>query len=474
MLASLVGLALTLTAQNDHSAPPACDRAVAADYERLLAPFARADALRGTVRIECGDRVVFERAYGLAVEDWDVSNTAATRYMIGSISKTLNAAVLLRLDETGQIDLDTPLDVIDPVFAREDGARITLRQLINHTSGLPGIFDRTRSLADFAADYPGRSERNRAFAQYVSGLDLSAPPGETFAYSNTGAMLSAVAIETALNRPYDDILREYVITPLAVDEIGLLDERHPVERLANGYAPGRNGPLNAPHVEWRHSLAIGNAYATAEELIDFARGFLGGELIAPEIIETHIAQPSGGYPYGWHYSEAELNEQTQLARFAASGSTRGFSAELHHYPDAELSIAITANTGGMYYGPLAETLAQASLGLDTMPIEPPLLRQFLAQTESADRFLDQLTETPETDLTAYQFGYELIRANFGHDAIAVFEWLASRLPQEADVWVGLGDAQRRTGNTEAARQAYQHALDVQPGHSAAMNRLSDE
>ncbi|WP_291891129.1 hypothetical protein [Maricaulis sp.] len=248
----------------------------------------------------------------------------------------------------------------------------------------------------------------------------------------------------------------------------------PRRRLANGYAPGRDGVVNAPHVQWQHRLAIGNVHASAADTIAFADALFAGNIIASETIQREIAQSSEGYPLGWHFDTLTLENGQALQQFSASGSTRGFSAELHHIPNAGLSIALLANTGGMYFGALADALAHISLGEAADLPSPPMLRRILASGSEIEAFLASLPQDQQHAIEVYQFGYELIRANFGQDAVTSMRWVSRILPDEADALVGLGDAHLRVGLNEEAKAAFEQALALEPAHAGARQRLDQE
>ncbi|MBO6795952.1 MAG: beta-lactamase family protein [Maricaulis sp.] len=224
-------LAITLA----QASAPHCDQVDTARLSAAIQPFAEADAFRGNVRIECHGEVIFEQSYGLAVEDWQITNTADTHYMLGSISKAYNAALILRLTELSRLDLGVPIGTYLDAFGTSG---ITLRHLIAHGAGLPGIFTQTQSLADFAGRGVSREARNAAFADYVACLDLTSEPGERYAYSNVGAMLSAVVVEQVLGTTYDAALHTYLLEPSGLEQTGLVDETPPPATPRQWLCPG--------------------------------------------------------------------------------------------------------------------------------------------------------------------------------------------------------------------------------------------
>lgn len=229
----------------------------------------------GTVAVAKDGEILFSRGYGMADLAFDVSNTPQTRFDIASVSKTFSAALVLSLQDRGSLRVDDP--VCKYLDNCPDAWRpITIRHLLTHTSGilnyteLPDYFE-NRALESFL---PNATKQ-------IRGMRLQFPPGDRFAYSNTGYKLLHEIVQRASGEPYERLLRSKILDPLGMKNTGFLESaniRHViVKNLATGYTDGV-GPLElAP---WVHPNGGGGMYSTAEDMCLWGQALLAGKLIA--------------------------------------------------------------------------------------------------------------------------------------------------------------------------------------------------
>ncbi|HYQ68259.1 serine hydrolase domain-containing protein [Actinophytocola sp.] len=216
------------------------------------------------------------------------------RVRMGSSTKTLVATVVLQLVDRGRIALDAPVERYLPGLVRgngNDGRRIRIRHLLQHTSGLP----------DYADHLPFTPENLDARFQRFSStqlLDLALAhpptfqPGETgrWAYTNTGYELLGMVIEKVTGHSWQHEVTERVIKPLALDTMYLprtgeheLRGPHPRSYLT---VPGPAGPRPADVTEFEPSVfgAAGMLVSTPRDYNRFLTALLDGDLLSPEIL----------------------------------------------------------------------------------------------------------------------------------------------------------------------------------------------
>ncbi|WP_434097583.1 serine hydrolase domain-containing protein [Streptomyces viridosporus] len=237
------------------------------------------------------------------------------RYRIGSVTKTFVATVLLQLEAEGRLSLDDTVDTWLPGLVTgngHDGTRITLRQLLNHTSG---IFNYT---AD--EDYQRRYSTEEGFFEHR--YDTWAPkdlvrvalahepsfepgaPGE-WEYSNTNYVLAALVIEQATGRPYGEEVRRRVIEPLHLTATSVPGTRvslpRPSSRAYSKPASAVTGPTHdVTLLNPSRAFAAGEMISDSEDLNRFHRALLTGRLLPPEQLdEMTTTVPVGpGHDYG--------------------------------------------------------------------------------------------------------------------------------------------------------------------------------
>lgn len=292
-------------------------------------------------------------------------------FKIGSCTKTFVAATLLSLVQTGAVALDAPVSRWFPKLPK--GARIAVRDLIAHTSGLP----------EFEYDLPMEWSRRwtpQALVDFAFQVREQGEPGVKPAYSNTGYVVAGMLIEALSGERLAGQIRARVLAPLGLANcFAAAGEPFPEDRLARGYyhrpppAPGAQGHAVAEGGEmWRTGSTLGYsdelqdstesfpfsaAYAagdmvgTAEDLAMFLRAVAGGRLLSAELTAEMFdrRRPGGVETPATRMREAGAGvwamEYAGRTVFGHQGSMPGYVTVMVHDRGAELTVALTTNTG---------------------------------------------------------------------------------------------------------------------------------
>jgi CubicO group peptidase (beta-lactamase class C family) len=151
------------------------------------------------------------RGYGVTNVDYPQPVDGDTLFRIGSVTKTFTATTVMRLVEQGKMALDAPVRTYLPDLRLADetvAARMTVRQLLNHSSGWLGEY------------YPDLGRGADALTRYMGGLQQLpqlTPLGQVFAYNNASVVLAGHVIEAVANKPYEDVVHEQLLAPLGLD-----------------------------------------------------------------------------------------------------------------------------------------------------------------------------------------------------------------------------------------------------------------
>lgn len=224
------------------------------------------------------------------------------RVRIGSNTKPFTATVVLQLFEEGKVELDAPIETYLPGRVRGegiDGNAITVRQLLQHTSGLP---DYDEPLAGQLEDGLLGLTDLYLEPRHLVDLGLSSPalfaPGTGWWYSNTNDVLAGLLVQKVTGRPIGEQITERIITPLGLDATSW---PHPGDRSIAGEHP--SGYFAAtPDAEWIDvtesdtsvGWAAGALISTPSEVTEFFAALLGGELLSPAMLDemtTTVAAP---------------------------------------------------------------------------------------------------------------------------------------------------------------------------------------
>jgi CubicO group peptidase (beta-lactamase class C family) len=338
-------VAVPLTAQSGGD-PGARVDAVFADWATRSAPGCAVAADLEGLR-------VLERAYGLADLEHGVANSPGTIFEAGSVSKQFTAAAIILLALDGALSLDDDVRRYVPELP-DYGDPITIRHLLNHTSGL-------RDWGSVAAlSGWGRGERTHSHDHVLEILSrqsaLNYGPGEAYSYTNSGYNLLAVIVDRVSGQSFADFSRTRIFEPLGLSDTAWRDDyRRIVPGRAAAYSPRDDGWAIDRPIE--HVHGNGGLLTTVHDLLRWDRALAAGELggagNGPELVR--LMHEQGVLNDGTVISYAaglQIGTRHGVPQVVHTGATAGYRAFLGRYPDQQLSVALLCNTAGANPGAL--------------------------------------------------------------------------------------------------------------------------
>lgn len=310
--------------------------------------------------VVAGPDTLLHRAYGRANVEWDVPMTTDAMFEAGSVAKQFAAAAILLLRDAGTLTLDDPLARWLPELGAESQG-ITLRQLLNHTSGIFRFseeYDWERAM--FVPGLP----RDTARAM-IRLTPRQFPAGQAQAYSNSGFWLVGLVVERASGMPYEQFLATRIFQPLGMTRSSVCNSLEHVPRRAQGYALRGPTVLRAPMVSYTWVFAPGALCTTAGDLITWMQALHGGRLLSPESYAemTTPARLADGHAIQYGLG-IKVGVDAQGHRYIGHGGTApGFRADATWYPDAKLAVVVLMNTSApnLSASTVAMQLARARL-----------------------------------------------------------------------------------------------------------------
>jgi CubicO group peptidase (beta-lactamase class C family) len=360
---SLLAVLLLAVALNASAAPsptPPSKAEVAAYAEKLLADSYPADGPGAAVLVARGDEVIYRGARGLASVELKVPLSPDQSFRIGSITKQFAAAGLLKLIDAGKVGLDDPLSKFLPDYP--NGAKISVRQLLDHTSGI-------KSYTDIAGVMDGPIRQDLSTAGLIATFKdqpVDFAPGERWAYNNSGYVLVGAVIEAASGKSWHAHLTESLFAPSGLKHTVYGADDALISGMARGYTvrDGRIAP--AAYLSMTQPHAAGALVSTVDDLHRWNRALHGGKLLSAESY-TAMTTPAGkgvAEKYGFGIVGGTLRGHAQLQH---GGGINGFSSYLLYLPDAELTVAVLQNADATVNGKgepsrLATVLGAHALG----------------------------------------------------------------------------------------------------------------
>ncbi|SDK77998.1 CubicO group peptidase, beta-lactamase class C family [Actinopolyspora mzabensis] len=358
-----------------------------------LPELARRHGVPGAAVGVLADDQVAEAAAGELNLRTGVPATADSLFQIGSVTKLWTSTLVMQLVEEGLIELDAPVTRYLPDFRLAEeraGAGITVRQLLTHTSGIYGDA--------FVPTTRDEDAVRRYVDDVVPTLPQDLPSGEGMSYSNSGfAVLGRIA-EVVRAKPFTQLLREHIGTPLGLRNWAVTPEEALLHRTAVGHVPGGDGTSEpAPFWNLPASLApAGTVLAMApRELLAFAGAYLdgGGKLLDPATVERmwrpHIPVPDIGM-LGGHFGLGWMVFDWDGQRVVGhDGGTYGQSCSLRVLPEAGIALASHANGGenAAFHREVVARIAERLVGLRPPQLPtPPERPEEVDPTRFAGRF----------------------------------------------------------------------------------------
>lgn len=332
----------------------------AASPDAAITEQAQTHRFSGTILVQKDSRVRYLRSFGLANYELGVANTNRTVYRIASITKLFTSTLILQLHEAGRLDLDKPFSEYLPGYRGQAASRVTVHQLLNHTSGLPNI-DRIPNIenADEAIsaqlDDAAKHARLPIYqTPYTSDQLLekfcSDPPvrlpGQSFDYNNADYIILGKIIEALYRRSYEEVLQEHILQPLRLEHTGMARHARLVPDLADPYSLGVDGKTlekDMP-VYPENWYAAGAMYSAAEDVLKFSNALFGGGLLKAKSLALLTKPGLDHYGYGlWIYEKKIGGKNYRIAK--RPGRIMGTRSELYRFLDSDLTIVILGNTG---------------------------------------------------------------------------------------------------------------------------------
>jgi len=452
----------------------------AQQIDRFLRRAAAMHQFNGAALVAQGDRIIYERAFGDANLEWRVPNTVDTRFEIASMTKPMTAIAIMQLVQEGKVRLDAHVSEYLPFYPRETGDRITVEQLLTHTSGL----QQDIAFADDPNNVPAVVPlvnadllSNDSLVKLIALRPLRFSPGSGYGYSSDAYAVLGAIIEHVTKTPYWQALRARVLDPARMTETGVALLRPIVPRRASGYAYTFAGYENAPHIG---VSPAGGLYSTLRDLLQFDRALYTNSLVNDLSKNRLFATRSVITAYGWKTSEERRPNGSTRKILRTTGGLPGFANLLVRMPEERRVIILLCNTRDLVWR-LDDFAIAINHILDHEPYALP--KQSVAEV-LADQLKTGRKGTAllaaygriEKDTANYsvdeaemnRLGYYVLNSlRIPADAVAIFALNATRFPQSANVYDSLGEAQLASGDTTRAILNYRKSLSLDPNNTNA-------
>jgi len=442
---------------------------------------------KGVFLISDSGSVVHHKAYGVDGSSQSLKLTTDHKFDIGSVSKQFTAAAIMRLRDKNKLSFDDPLNKYIPEI---NYPGVTLRHLLNHTSGVPDIMRYFRRL--FRGGQVDRPIDNQFMLSEMvtNSMPSEFKAGQEWKYSNTGYYLLANVIERVSGKTYSEFMVSEFFRPLGMNNTFVYDtntSKQSVNNRSFGFTERYDGKIHQrDQIPNFFLVGAGGIYSTAGDLMAWSDAIVDGKLFSNSSWEQALQNTNYGdgqtkeYGFGWGLKPSKYGHKV----LKHSGDWRGFSSGFAIYPEQERTVIMLTNNNihreidGVYsaiedilegHKPerlrenLSRVLYQASTSSDDDALE--LIAREVLNTSSENYSVDV---KPINHL-----GYMLLERNEHEKALTVFELNKELNPEIPNTFDSLAEAYYFSGNKEAGKALFAEMSQKFPDFMDYENRLKE-
>ncbi|HMV09781.1 MAG TPA: serine hydrolase domain-containing protein [Cyclobacteriaceae bacterium] len=313
----------------------------------------------GNILVAKNGSIILNKSFGMADYGRSIPNATDTRFYLGSNSKIFTAVGILILEEKGLLKTDDFVSEYLTDFP--NGNKITIHQILSHTSGLPHdlpIFSKEGSNPEIWSKFRSLAEQ----IDLLREVELAAEPGSKVIYSNNNYRLLAYIIENVTGKSFGDFLQKEIFDVCGMKETGHDNSAKAIPNLAIGYFPEGLTKLKVSFkVDWSNKIGHASVYSTTSDMFKFYESLFGEKLLSKRSLEKlcspHALSNVGTYGYG-------LFVFPDIKVYGFNGRSPGFSSEVRYYDQANKYFIVVLSNN--YSAPVLRIMNKvASLAFGT-------------------------------------------------------------------------------------------------------------
>ena len=399
------------------------------------------EQFNGAIIVAAAGKTIYKNAFGETFGNEKFTPTTQTN--IASLSKGFTAMLVMMLAEQGKLTYDDLITKYLPELI-EFSNGITIRHLLNHTSGIPDV-------GDLGIDNP-QLTNTKALKTLAKIKSNFREPGQKYQYSNTGYLLLATIVERITEKKFANFLSEKILNPL---------------EMKNTFLSGR-------------TVGMGGMQSTVDDLLKWEESFYTEKLVRQSTLDEAftpfpVKEGISTYGFGWNIM---LKDGDKFIWH--TGNTEGFRAFIGRRLSEKIGVIILT-AGDSKRMEINDAIIAVLHGkpytLPKMPIADKLYDQISNEgIEEGVAFYDSLKSK---DFRNYDFseaqlnslGYRLLSEKKIKDAIDIFKLNTMAYPESSNVFDSLGEAYYKAGDIPTAVKCYEKALELDPENLSSINML---
>jgi len=426
----------------------------------------------GNVLVAQNGKVIFEKSFGYANFEWDLKNTAQSKFRIASMTKQFTSMLILQLVQEGHLKLQAPISHYLSDYRKDIGEKVTIHQLLNHTSGIPNYlrskgFIKNNSRDHFTVD---------AFIKQFCSEDLEFEPGTKFRYSNSGYAILGKIIEQISKQSYQMVLKQKILAPLGMKNTGYDSTSAIIKNRVSGYEVNLTGHVNTDYLDMSIPYAAGSMYSTARDLMIWDAALYTQQLLDKTLTEKmYQVSTHRNYAYGWEVKKLSENASSQpLTQVNHSGAINGFNSSITRIIEDKYLIVLLNNTGGAPISAINTGITNILYGKKHHKAKKRLSQTLYEEIKkngikaAINTYTDLKNNGEEiSEHSLNDFGYELMSIGLLKEAIEIFKLNTINFPESSNAYDSLAEAYLSNTNTPLALLNYKKSLALDENNVGA-------
>ncbi len=451
-----------------------------AQLDNLLNKYTEYNQFNGSVLVAEKGKMIYKKGFGMANFEWDIPNATNTKHRLGSITKQFTAMLIMQLVADGKLDLQATVSKYLPDYSTINGDKITIHQLLTHTSGTPNYTSFPNFFKDMSRNPYSVSEMLQLFAD----LPLTFTPGEKFSYSNSGYILLGAIIEKVTGKTYEEVLQEKIFDPLKMTNSGYDHHETILKNRATGYEINDGKIGNSAYIDMSVPYAAGSLYSTVEDLFIWDQALYTEKLLPKKFMDMLFQKyiPAFGqyYGYGWSSGKIEIGNSNDSINFIGhGGGVNGFNTLITRLPEDKSTVILLNNTGGAPLQNITESILAIEYGKTYDLPKQSLATAIMAEISTKNlqaglSFYEKNKSSKEYSLKENELnsvGYQLFRSDRIEEAAAIFKLNVEAFPKSSNVYDSYGEVLMKQGKNDLAIENYKRSVDLNPGNQNAIDML---
>ncbi|WP_316803703.1 serine hydrolase domain-containing protein [Pedobacter nototheniae] len=452
--------------------------------DKLVKAFVDINQFSGSVLVAKKGKVVFSQGYGLANQEWNVANAPETKFRLGSLTKQFTAMLVMQLYQEGKIDLGGYISDYLPYYRKDIGTKVTINQLLSHTSGLGDFGSRDDFWEICKTEYAPRE-----FIEKYCSENLEAEPGVRYRYSNSGYYILGAIIESLRSKPYSEVLKERILDVIGMNNSGMEMRKEVVSQQASGYNL-QYGIYTKPDYINLYAVifSAGGMYSTVGDLLKWDRALYTEKLLSNKNLQLMFKPNMEKYAYGIQVNKMKIPGLRFTSEFSShNGAINGYRSIILRESHEQQVIVILSNlvpgSTNVDLSSMSNKIYSVINGLDYEKPKPEIVQAMAKKIlngsvkegilfyrqekiQASEKFDFNLAESELNTL-----GYYLLAQDKKAAALEIFKLNTAEFPQSWNVFDSYAEALEGAGHKSESIKNYQRSIELNANNVHAKERL---